>query len=399
MKSYVLSLMGFFLVIVTPAFSQLDKPILTSKDSTVASAWVLGLGINIVDDSATPFGDEFLNIKDTWHAVPYPSRISIGRFFKSGIGLEAIGTYNRYKEGKIVNGAINDELREYFGVDGKISYDLNKLIGYTGWFDPYIHVGGGYTSIGDEGVATGNAGFGFNTWFSDRWGLNLNTMGKWGLEEDSNKHIQHSAAVVYRFGIEKELTKKGVEKLALLEAMEKEQQRVNDSIAAANRAKEEAALAERLAQERERQRLAEAERARLAAEKKERDRINGEIAALGNVYFAFDSYTLNTDSKKVLDGLAQIIKKNPGLTVKIASGTDSRGPASYNKGLSQRRVDATKKYLLTKMVKQDKVVTQAYGEENLLNDCDGSKACSEKEHSINRRSEFFVESFQLSIIE
>ena len=80
----------------TPIFSQ-DSLQLTSKDSIVQSSWVLGLGFNIVDETATPFGDTFLDIKDTWNAVPYPSRISIGRFFKNGLGIEAIGTYNKYK--------------------------------------------------------------------------------------------------------------------------------------------------------------------------------------------------------------------------------------------------------------------------------------------------------------
>lgn len=38
---------------------------LTAKDSIVSSSWVLGIGYNVVDDSATPFGDDFMNIKDT----------------------------------------------------------------------------------------------------------------------------------------------------------------------------------------------------------------------------------------------------------------------------------------------------------------------------------------------
>ena len=111
---------------------------------------ILGLGLNIVDDTATPFGDTFLDIKDTWNAVPYPSRISIGRFFKNGLGIEVIGTYNKYKVGNN-DGAINTAPRDYFAIDGKISYDLNKLIGKTNWFDPYLHVGSGYSSIGNVG--------------------------------------------------------------------------------------------------------------------------------------------------------------------------------------------------------------------------------------------------------
>ncbi len=387
MKSYTLHLLAVVLFVSNSVFSQEEELQLTSKDSVVVSSWVVGLGLNIVDDSATPFGEDFLDIKDTWHTVPYPSRISIGRFFRNGIGIEAIGTYNRYKEGKIVDGAINNSLREYFAIDGKISYDLNKIIGETGWFDPYLHFGAGYSSIGSLGRSTANAGFGFNTWFNDRWGLNFNTMGKWGIPEESTKQLQHSAAVVYRFGTKKELSKKGLEKLALIEAMEKEKERVNDSIAAANRAKEEAALAERLAKEKER---ALAEKARIEAEKSRRQQLVDKIDNLGHIYFDFDSHTINNDSKIVLDGLTDILKENTDLTIKIASGTDSRGPSSYNLGLSQRRVNSTKDYLLSLGIDATKLSIEAYGEENLLNECDDNTYCPETKHRINRRSEFIV---------
>ncbi|RKN76927.1 OmpA family protein [Ulvibacterium marinum] len=387
MKSYTLHLFAVVLFVSNSIFSQEEELQLTSKDSVVVSSWVVGLGLNIVDDSATPFGEDFLDIKDTWHTVPYPSRISIGRFFRSGIGLEAIGTYNRYKEGKIVDGAINSSLREYFAIDGKISYDINKIIGETGWFDPYLHVGAGYSSIGSVGRSTANAGFGFNTWFSDRWGLNFNTMGKWGIPEGSTKQIQHSAAVVYRFGIKKELSKKGLEKLALIEAMEKEKQRVNDSIAAADRAREEAAMAKQLAEEKAR---AIAEKERIEAEKRRKQLIEDRIKELGHVYFNFDSHALNSDSKKVLEGLADILKENPDLKIKIASGTDSRGPAPYNLGLSQRRVNSTKDYLLSLGIDQIRLSIEAYGENNLLNECDDNTYCPEAKHKINRRSEFIV---------
>ncbi|MEM9143329.1 MAG: OmpA family protein [Bacteroidota bacterium] len=389
MKSYVLSLLGFSLLLGSPVFAQEEPPVLTSKDSTVVSAWVIGLGINIVDDSATPFGDDFLNVEDTWHAVPYPSRVSIGRFFKSGLGLEAIGTYNRYKPGKIVNGVVNTELREYFAIDGKISYDLNKLIGHTGWFDPYVHVGGGYTSIGGDGLATGNAGFGFNTWFSDRWGLNLNTMGKWGLEEDSSRHIQHSAAVVYRFGIEKDLTKKGRDKLALMEAMEKEKQRVNDSIAAANRIKEEAALAERLlAQERE-QRLANAEKAKrdsLELRKRKRD----ELANLTKVYYAFNSSYLTATNKMHLGELIDYMNKYPESTILVKGHADSRGDAQYNEWLSKRRAKSVLKFVVSKGIPDNRIQADGYGESEVTNHCVDGVVCTSEEHKANRRIEYIL---------
>ena len=376
-------------LLVGQSYSQ-EELQLTAKDSIVQSAWVVGLGINIVDDSATPFGKEFLNIKDTWHAVPYPTRISIGRFLKSGIGIEAIGTYNKYKVGKTVDGAINQAEREYFAIDGKISYDLNKLIGETGWFDPYLHVGAGYSSIGAVGRSTFNAGFGFNTWFNDRWGLNFNTMGKWGIPEGSTKQLQHSAGVVYRFGIEKELSKKGEEKLALIEAMEKEKQRVQDSIAAANREKEAAALAERLAREREQAQLAAAEKARLEAAQQRKAELQQAINDLGYVYFNFDSSILTRKSKEVLDALSVLLQNAPEAEIQVSSYTDSRGPSEYNKWLSEQRVKRTTDYLLDKGIAPNRMQSVGYGETKLLNECDDNTYCPESKHKLNRRSEFLV---------
>ncbi len=363
---------------------------LTSKDSIVKSSWVLGVGINIVDDTATPFGREFLSMKETWNMVPYPSRISIGRFTKSGIGLEAIGTYNKYKVGKIIDGSINTAPREYYAIDGKISYDVNKLVGETAWFDPYVHVGAGYSSIGGVGRSTFNAGFGFNTWFNDKWGLNFNTMGKWGIPKGATKQLQHAAGVVYRFGIEKELSKKGMEKLALIAAIEKEKQRVQDSIADANRAAEAAALADRLAREREQAELAAAEKARLEALQQKKDALQQAIDDLGYVYFNFDSSTLNGKSKEILDALTVLLQNAPEAEIQVSSYTDSRGPAEYNKWLSEQRVKRTTDYLVGKGIAPNRLQSEGFGETHLLNECDDKTYCPESQHKLNRRSSFEV---------
>ena len=79
---------------------------LGKKDTIVKKSWIVGLGFNAVDDAGSEFTNLF-NVSDNWNIVPYRSRISIGRYFESGIGLEAIASYNRYEEGKIVDDVIN----------------------------------------------------------------------------------------------------------------------------------------------------------------------------------------------------------------------------------------------------------------------------------------------------
>jgi len=361
---------------------------LTPKDSTVTSSWVLGVGINIVDDSATPFGSDFLRIKETWNMVPYPSRLSIGRFYDNGLGIEAIGSYNRYKVGKLVDGEINDGLREYFAFDGKVSYDLNKVVGETAWFDPYIHAGGGYSSIGGLGRTTFNTGFGFNTWFSDKWGLNLNTMGKWGIKEGATKQLQHSAAVVYRFGVEKGLTKKGAAKLALIQGMEKELQRVADSIQLAQDLEKEKLAIEEALRQKEADRLAADEKARLEAEKNRVRALENAIEDMGKVYFALNSSYLSRDSKTVLDKMVLFLNTNPSVHIEIGSHTDSRGTDEYNKWLSGRRAARTTEYLVASGIAAERLTEQGQGEEHLTNHCVDGVRCTESEHRANRRSEF-----------
>ena len=386
MKNFNFSLFVAFSLVVTLVSAQ-DGMELTAKDSIVKSSWVAGIGINIVDDTSSPYSGNLLDIKDSWNTVPYPSSLSIARNFSNGLGLKAVGSYNKYKVGKLIDGAINMAERDYYAIDGMVSYDLNKLFGETGWFDPFLQAGAGYSSIGDIGRTTGNAGFGFNTWFSDTWGLNFNTMGKWGIEEGSTKQVQHSAGVVYRFGVEKELSKKGMEHLALIEAMKKEQQRVQDSTDAADRAKE---LAKRMAEEQEAARLAAAEKARIEAENKRRAQIEDDIKNLGKIYFAFNSSALNTESKATLTQLATLMDATPSITLEVASYTDSRGPANYNLGLSERRVKSTIDYLLGQGLSSERLIPKAYGETNLVNECDDNTPCSAAKHGLNRRSEFLV---------
>ena len=36
-------------------------------------------------------------------------------------------------------------------IDAIVKYDLNNLVGQTGWFDPYVYLGGSYASLDVEG--------------------------------------------------------------------------------------------------------------------------------------------------------------------------------------------------------------------------------------------------------
>ncbi|MBC2840316.1 OmpA family protein [Robiginitalea sp. SC105] len=384
---YCTCLLGLLaLTLPTAAFSQDSIPELTARDSMVTSYWLAGIGINIVDDSGDAFND-FTTMRDQWNMVPFPSRINFGRYFRSGLGLELIGTYNRYKAGNMIDGiTIADDI-PYWAVDSRLSYDLNKLVGETGFFDPYVGVGIGYTDSNNLPRGTYNAVIGFRIWFSEHWGVDLSSSGKWSFGNEASNHIQHGAGVAFRFGVEKELNKRGEEKLALLA----EQQRVADSLEAARRAEEEAReIAERLEREKEAALLAAAEMARQEEAARQQEAVARSVESLGNIYFAFDSYFLNDASKATLQQLSGIMKEHGDIRVRIEAHTDARGPESYNQGLSERRAESARQFLIEQGLSPDRIRAIGHGETLIVNGCTDGVRCSEAQHRENRREHFSV---------
>lgn len=111
------------------------------------------------------------------------------------------------------------------------------------------------------------------------------------------------------------------------------------------------------------------------------------------IYFDFDKWNIREDSKKVLDQLALKLEKYPSIILKINAHTDSRGTASYNQLLSERRAESTRNYLaLVGYVNARRLTYKGFGESQLLIECK-AQICSEEDHQINRRSEFEITSF------
>jgi len=110
-----------------------------------------------------------------------------------------------------------------------------------------------------------------------------------------------------------------------------------------------------------------------------------------NIYFDFDRFNIRAAAKKELDSIVAIMRKSPNMVIKIESHTDSRGKKAYNKYLSNKRAESSKNYLISKGIDPNRIQSAiGYGEERLLNGCDGSIHCTEKQHLENRRSEFII---------
>lgn len=101
------------------------------------------------------------------------------------------------------------------------------------------------------------------------------------------------------------------------------------------------------------------------------------------------SATLTSEAKKIIDTrLMPVLAQNPGVKVELASHTDSRGTKESNQDLSDRRAKAVAAYLISKGVNPSLLVANGYGETQLKNRCSDGVPCTEREHAVNRRTEF-----------
>lgn len=115
-----------------------------------------------------------------------------------------------------------------------------------------------------------------------------------------------------------------------------------------------------------------------------------QVIPLENIYFAHNSAQINADSQKELDKLAALLKDYPELRIELMAHTDSRGSASYNLTLSERRAENTKNYLITKGIAASRLVARGYGDTRPVNDCNKDSDCTEQQHAQNRRTEFKI---------
>jgi outer membrane protein OmpA-like peptidoglycan-associated protein len=101
------------------------------------------------------------------------------------------------------------------------------------------------------------------------------------------------------------------------------------------------------------------------------------------------SATLTSQAKSIIDSrLMPVLQQNPGVKLEIASHTDVRGGGTSNQSLSERRAKAVADYLITKGINSSLLVANGYGEKKVKNRCKEGVSCTEREHAVNRRTEF-----------
>lgn len=83
---------------------------------------------------------------------------------------------------------------------------------------------------------------------------------------------------------------------------------------------------------------------------------------LRGVTFDFDSANLTDSDKMILNSVADMLTKRPNFIVEVRGHTDSRGADDYNLGLSQRRADAVRGYLIEKGTPAERLKAIGFGE-------------------------------------
>jgi outer membrane protein OmpA-like peptidoglycan-associated protein len=92
------------------------------------------------------------------------------------------------------------------------------------------------------------------------------------------------------------------------------------------------------------------------------------VLTLGDVLFTTGTANLNTGADTQLTKLAGFLNSYPDRTARIEGHTDSVGSDAYNQGLSQRRADAVKSYLVHQGIDTQRLTSTGNGESSPVGD-------------------------------
>ncbi len=85
---------------------------------------------------------------------------------------------------------------------------------------------------------------------------------------------------------------------------------------------------------------------------------------VGNrVYFALDSYSLDSAARAQLQKQAQWMQQWPSTTVRVEGNCDERGTREYNLALGDRRASAVRDYLISQGIDPSRLETISFGKD------------------------------------
>ncbi len=109
----------------------------------------------------------------------------------------------------------------------------------------------------------------------------------------------------------------------------------------------------------------------------------GDIPGLVSINFGYDSTRLSEVNQMKLQGNADWLRANPGITLLIEGHCDQRGSTEYNLALGERRAQTVKNFLITLGINPNQLTIISYGKEKLIEMGDEEASLSK-----NRRANF-----------
>jgi OmpA-OmpF porin, OOP family len=111
----------------------------------------------------------------------------------------------------------------------------------------------------------------------------------------------------------------------------------------------------------------------------------GEAIRLSHLIFAQGKALIQPESFQELDEVAEMMKDNEKIVIQLEGHTDNLGSAKANMKLSQKRVEAVKKYLVHHGISKARIKTKAFGGSQLL-----TNDTSPEGRNANRRVEMRI---------
>jgi len=112
---------------------------------------------------------------------------------------------------------------------------------------------------------------------------------------------------------------------------------------------------------------------------------SGETMRLNNLIFPQGKAVIDPKSFDELDEVVQMMKENTRMVIQLEGHTDNQGNAKANMELSEDRVEAVKKYIVSKGIAKDRVKTKAYGGTQPL-----ANEMTQEARAMNRRVEMRI---------
>jgi peptidoglycan-associated lipoprotein len=103
------------------------------------------------------------------------------------------------------------------------------------------------------------------------------------------------------------------------------------------------------------------------------------------IFFDYDRSDISTESQRILDANAEVLKRNSTWVITIEGHCDERGTAEYNLALGERRATSARTYLVSLGIPGDRIRTVSYGKEFPFDPAHTDEAWAK-----NRRGHFVV---------